>query len=223
MQRPVFDSDLSVNGDKLKEIAIQYATEYCGNFHYMIDAQRLAIDTHDLPDGIVRGVLNCLRRDPIQVGRWQEVQSILHHPSQESRTRKPKLRVVTEPSRYRILKTPVVIRARFATTVSKASNPVLHWIDSVVLEEHNAYCEWKFPYDWDDFMVNYNLGRQPSLAVPIFCRPNPRSNVGRLRLHLERPTWGDAWAGHRGNDTPLPDCRTCLRRIEADFLGDDDA
>jgi hypothetical protein len=224
LNRKVYDSDIAVT-PLLRAIAEQYVREYVGNFDMMIQAKQYLNANGALSEAMIRPVLNTLRSDVARSDLWAAVSAVLRHPSTPRPVDLAEVVPITRPrqqARQRAIETPrrptylrlgedqFTIKAKFATCESKAANPVLHWIKP---EGHQL--EWKL--DWykrNNFEEVTALGsgyqRLPRFRINLFCSGH-RNN---LNLWNHRPTVGEAWSKrHAGDETPIPDCRSCLRHI----------
>jgi hypothetical protein len=84
--RKFVDADLRLE-PQLIAVAISYAEQYKGEFGFLLDARQVVMETGSLPLPVARGVLNCMRVDPMVVGLEQlqrarefDVSDYVEHP-----------------------------------------------------------------------------------------------------------------------------------------------
>lgn len=196
----IYDSDFILNKNSpptwptvLVEIAHRYVREYFGNFELMIASKAYLEEHGDLPN--YRAVLNTLRMDINFQDLWNEAVMAL-----------PRHRTLPRPSTskkvvpYR-LKKPVNVHYWYATTLMKASKPVVHWV-------LGAYCEW--------YLNEGVQPRVPTLRIVTFCT---QTGYGNFNLHEHRPTLREAWP-KVDSDSLLTDCKACLRIVALENLGE---
>lgn len=154
----------------LEQIARDYALAYVGGFDFMRNARAMAESVGELTRGVARGVLNCMRLDPLVAGSLPEPWKVA--PVVQTR---PPLRAVPSPPRP-------PPRPRFIKLTSSLHWP---WIYSVHPHAHRAHIATPATsvLKWDTFqeIMVWN--------ITLWCGAHIKYENGRaaptLPAHLE--------------------------------------